>query len=47
MATNMLRKPFPRRRFLKGLGGVIIGLPALDVFQPPRARAAPATRKIY
>src|SRR5205814_608980 len=24
-----------------------IGLPALDVFQPPRARAAAATRKIY
>src|SRR5882672_6955794 len=47
MSTSMLRKQFPRRRFLRGLGGIAIGLPALDVFLP-RARAATApTRKIY
>src|SRR4051794_1170438 len=43
-----MRKAFPRRRFLRGLGGVVIGLPALDVFQARLAfgQAAPA-RKLY
>ena len=43
----MNKKTFNRRRFLRGLGGVVVGLPALDVFQP-RARAAQAPgAKIY
>jgi hypothetical protein len=48
MLKTTTRKAFPRRRFLRGLGGVAIGLPALDVFLPRLARgqAAPA-RKIY
>ncbi|HET6281684.1 MAG TPA: DUF1552 domain-containing protein [Polyangia bacterium] len=44
----MLRKHFGRRRFLKGLGGAVIGLPALDVFQSPVwAQSAAPTKKIY
>jgi hypothetical protein len=35
---------FARRRFLRGLGGVAIGLPALDIFE---GRARGAGRKIY
>jgi hypothetical protein len=42
----MISKTFPRRRFLRGLGGVVVGLPALDVFQS-RARGAAAPAKIY
>jgi Protein of unknown function (DUF1552) len=43
-------KPFAmrRRHFLKGLGGVTIGLPLLDAFVPRWARAAPnAVRTPY
>jgi uncharacterized protein DUF1552 len=35
-----------RRLFLRGLGGVVLGLPALDVFER-RARAAQPVKKIY
>src|SRR5258706_4638443 len=37
---------FERRWLLRGLGGVVVGLPALDIFER-RALAAPPTRKIY
>src|SRR5258706_1727267 len=39
---------FERRRLLRGLGGVAVGLPMLDIFEG-RAMAAPAppTKKIY
>src|SRR6266496_3873164 len=37
---------FGRRRFLRGVGGVMVGLPALDIFEG-RALAATPTRKIY
>ncbi len=37
---------FGRRRFLRGVGGVMVALPALDVFEG-RAQAATPTRKIY
>jgi hypothetical protein len=44
----MSKRNFGRRRFLRGVGGVVVGLPALDVFQRSRAQAAPpAPRKIY
>jgi Protein of unknown function (DUF1552) len=43
----MLNKRFNRRRFLRGLGGVAIGLPALDIFQSRARGAVPPTRKIY
>lgn len=44
----MLRKHFGRRRFLKGVGGVVIGLPAMDVFQAPAwAQTAVPGKKIY
>ena len=36
---------FSRRRFLRGVGGVVVGLPALDAFQSRAKAAAPA--KIY
>jgi len=36
-----------RRRFLRGLGGVAVGLPALDIFEGRRARAQASARKIY
>ena len=42
----MSKKNFCRRRFLKGMGGAVLGLPALDAFLP-RARAATAPAKIY
>ena len=39
---------FERRRLLRGIGGVVLGLPALDIFEG-RARAAvpPSGKKIY
>ena len=43
----MMKKGLGRRRFLRGVGGAVMGLPALDAFQP-RARAATNARpKIY
>jgi hypothetical protein len=39
-----MKTKFARRRFLRGLGGVAIGLPALDIFE---GRARAAGRKIY
>ncbi|HET6281203.1 MAG TPA: DUF1552 domain-containing protein [Polyangia bacterium] len=42
----MIAKHFStRRRFLQGVGGVVVGLPALDVFQSRAQAAAPP--KIY
>jgi hypothetical protein len=41
----MMRNSYNRRRFLRGAGGVALGLPALDVFRP--ARAQEAAKKIY
>jgi hypothetical protein len=38
---------FGRRRLLRGIGGVVVGLPALDVFTRVARAAAPPTRKIY
>jgi hypothetical protein len=38
---------FERRRFLHGLGGVALGLPALDIFEGRARAAAPAAGKIY
>jgi hypothetical protein len=38
---------FARRRFLTGLAGVTLGLPALDAFQPRTARGQAAPKKIY
>jgi hypothetical protein len=43
----MSNKNFGRRRFLRGAGGVLVGLPALDVFHPGRAAAQAPARKIY
>ncbi|HMI87243.1 MAG TPA: DUF1552 domain-containing protein [Polyangiaceae bacterium] len=40
------KRQFARRRLLQGLGGVAIGLPALDIFEG-RAHAQAATKKIY
>lgn len=37
---------FGRRRLLRGIGGIAVGLPALDVFSPRTARAQTA-KKIY
>jgi len=46
-STSMrTHKSIDRRAFLRGVGGVIVGLPALDVFRLV-TRAAPAPRKIY
>jgi hypothetical protein len=39
------RKTIQRRQFLRGVGGVLVGLPALDVFA--RHARADAPRKIY
>ena len=40
--------PVTRRQLLRGLGGVAVGLPALDVLQPRVARgAAPARAPVY
>ncbi|HXI54529.1 MAG TPA: DUF1552 domain-containing protein [Polyangia bacterium] len=41
----MSKKHFVRRRFLQGVGGAVLGLPALDAFQSKARAAAPA--KIY
>ncbi|HEV3025538.1 MAG TPA: hypothetical protein VGX76_23865, partial [Pirellulales bacterium] len=38
---------FERRRFLRGLGGVVLGLPALDIFEGRARAAAPPKGKIY
>src|SRR5258708_3000269 len=43
---SIMKKHFGRRRFLKGMSGAVLGLPALDAFQP-RARAAVVPGKIY
>lgn len=36
------RKLLNRRRFLRGLGGVVVGLPLLEAFTPPSAQAQAA-----
>ena len=41
------KRTFTRRRLLRGLGGVVVGLPALDVFRRNANAAVPPTRKIY
>jgi hypothetical protein len=38
-------KDFARRRFLRGVGGVAVGLPMLDAFRAHEARAQGAVRK--
>ena len=41
-------KSIDRRSFLRGVGGVLVGLPALDIFlRVGRAHAQPGARKIY
>jgi hypothetical protein len=40
------RRQIARRRLLQGLGGVAVGLPALDIFEPRAFAQAPA-KKIY
>jgi hypothetical protein len=42
----MQRINLPRRRFLRGVGGIMVGLPALDIFEG-RALAAGPARPIY
>jgi hypothetical protein len=42
----VVRKHIDRRSFVRGVGGILVGLPALDVFRLV-TRAAPAPRKIY
>jgi hypothetical protein len=39
-------KDFDRRKFLRGVGGVAVGLPLLDAFRAHEARAA-VTRKVF
>ena len=36
-----------RRVVLQGLGGVVVGLPMLDIFEPRGAKAQAATRPVY
>src|SRR4051794_24983726 len=44
----MTRRPkFARRHLLRGLGGVVLGLPALDIFEGRVHAAEPTERKIY
>jgi hypothetical protein len=43
---DMKRINLPRRRFLRGIGGIAVGLPALDIFEG-RAQAQGLGRKIY
>src|SRR5262245_26871586 len=38
---------FERRQWLRGLGGVALGLPMLDVFEGRATAAAPPAKKIY
>ena len=38
---TMTKNNYGRRRFLRGAGGVALGLPALDMFQPAAARPRP------
>ncbi len=40
-------KLFNRRFVLRGLGGVVVGLPMLDIFEPRGAKAQAATRPVY
>ncbi len=40
-------KLFNRRLVLRGLGGVVVGLPMLDIFQPRGAKAQAAAKPIY
>ncbi len=40
-------KDFHRRKFLRGLGGVAVGLPMLDAFRAHESRAANVTKKVY
>src|SRR5258705_1454400 len=42
----MQRTSLARRRFLRGVGGTMLGLPALDIFEG-RANAQTAGKKIY
>jgi hypothetical protein len=39
----MNSRTFDRRRFIRGAGGVMLGLPALEAFLPRKAHAAPKT----
>jgi hypothetical protein len=41
------KNPIARRRFLRGLGGVMVGLPALDLFYDSRAHAQETAPRIY
>lgn len=46
----MPRFRLPRRSFLRGLGGVAVGLPMLEIMAPPTVRAggtSPAPRYVY
>src|SRR6478609_2859831 len=36
-----------RRRILRGLGGVAVGLPALDIFEGREAKAQAANKPVY
>jgi hypothetical protein len=38
---------FERRAFLRGVGGAMIALPALETFAPRKANAQPAKKKVY
>src|SRR5688572_32600285 len=40
-------KDFDRRKFLRGLGGVSVGLPVLDAFRAHEARAQGARKKVF
>jgi hypothetical protein len=40
-------KDFARRKLLRGVGGIAVGLPALDVFRAHEARAQGAKKKVY
>ncbi len=48
MRQNMpSHKLFGRRSVLRGLGGVVVGLPLLDIFEPRGAQAQNAQKPIY
>ncbi|HXI55143.1 MAG TPA: DUF1552 domain-containing protein [Polyangia bacterium] len=47
-SIHVNKRTVSRRRFLRGMGGVVVGLPALDVFQRRASGAVPPpTKKIY
>jgi hypothetical protein len=43
----IISKHLERRAFLRGIGGAMIALPALEAFTLRRAHAQPATKKVY